>query len=70
MAFCRSRLEGIAVVAALGIDIDAFVEKDLDDVEMAFCRSRLEGIAVDAALGIDIGAFVEKDLDAVPKATE
>ncbi len=31
----RSGLEGIAVVSALGVDIGALLEEDLDDVEVA-----------------------------------
>jgi uncharacterized membrane protein len=50
-------------LAALGVDIGPFVDKQTDHRLVARECRRLECVAVLAALGVDIGPFVDKQTD-------
>src|SRR5437763_1214098 len=63
MAAVRSRLERVAEVSSLDIDVSPVLEQPLDDLAVAAVRSRLQRVAVVSSLRVDVGPHLEQPLD-------
>ncbi|KAI6518394.1 hypothetical protein MCOR16_009020 [Pyricularia oryzae] len=62
MSLVTSSLQGIAVFAALRVDVGAVFKKQFHDILISLVTSSLQGIAVFAALRVNVGVVFKKQL--------